>query len=1346
MVEHSRPNKLIKIDKHTNKVLLPSILLETRSGKVLGKISNYDKFSMSMVAIGVDEVTFDVHKYVDGVRCSIWDDLVDLKIIELQGYGRFQISVSYTDNTQTVKSVQGQSLEVELGQLTLNNFHINDEEDADMQQDEHTAHKYDSKGNFIPVVFYNKDNPNRSLLHLVLKDKAPHWSIGHVPTYVSRSEADDINAELSNKFKRVYTEDGTSIYDFLTGTVAEETNVVFTFDTLNRVINCYNLFECKIDGKIVGNPSADVIGEDTLVFGSKKNFVNEVSIESNEDQVKNCFRVEGGDDIITAMVAAINMTGDNYIWKIAPFQMSDMSQDLKDCIESYQKKMTDDKGLYYGENGIYTRLCEAYEQLHLKESTLMPSLTTVEVGEAKTQYDNVVNGLKNTKVYVSNINNWSTDYCSGVTNNVEAYAMILMDSRYDIEIIKDSIYYIKNANGTGTWKGKIRIKQNTDDTNVYPVATDDELPIITVQIGNGYKTVHDDGTETNVDGELEFMRQKVEKALAKNDLQNVTFNLTDSDEIIKKYFDQFALNRLESFYSAYDGACSILSDYGSESYQDSDIRKDLYNKYYRIKTLLKTSDEELKKNKATESDIKSGIYGVLNKRELEVEEIENTITLIEEEQKDFLKTHDFYNLLVTEKGEDRAKELYKEFYSYRREDTYKNDNYNSDNATTTAEQLERAKELMEVAQDELDKACMLQRTVSTSLSNLLVMKEFEPLYDSFALFNYIRIETDDEVLKLRLIGVEFNGDSIEEISVTFSEQVESINRTVSDLENLYGQMSSIATSFPTTTRQASKGEKANKQYIDTYTNGIDASKTFIKNNDNNVVTINGSGIIAKRTDDEGYFGDKMVIINGNGMYLSDNGLKSLKMAAGEIIYTNPITNKSERKYGIIAETIVGQLIAGNNMYIGNESGSVQITGDGIDIYNKLKEKIFYADNEGNLTLKGTIYADGGEFGGSLTSNSIYLNPNSTTNNMGLIRLTTLEERGGDEYNTLSIINNYASDTENLAISFGFKNTNTTNFYYTAGMAIVKKNGSIFNQLYSNTYLGDDESSFIGKSTDTYNGLYASNAIHTPRVFAGNHVHGDYALDVNGESYFNDKINFNNGYFLNSLHYKNEDGSKTQLGIYCSGQFNTEGKVSVGNTTYNGYMLSVNGSAFINGEVKTPGWITSYTSGYDSSGKPNESRIIVSNVVQQGRLTCTSGNNFGVFSDTYGEWLIRINNGGEVLCGGTSDSRLKNSIEDTKVDDALEQILAIKHKEFYFNKSNKFYDNGYIAQELEKINPNMVIPPDEEQTYYSVNTFYMESIITKAIQEFYNEFSDKFDELKQENIELKQKIKELKGEN
>ncbi len=69
-------------------------------------------------------------------------------------------------------------------------------------------------------------------------------------------------------------------------------------------------------------------------------------------------------------------------------------------------------------------------------------------------------------------------------------------------------------------------------------------------------------------------------------------------------------------------------------------------------------------------------------------------------------------------GED----LWVEFCAYRREDTYQNQNYISD-GLDNAELFQLALQFIEVAQKEILKSSTLQHSISSSLKNLLAMKE-----------------------------------------------------------------------------------------------------------------------------------------------------------------------------------------------------------------------------------------------------------------------------------------------------------------------------------------------------------------------------------------------------------------------------------------------------------------------------------------------------------------------------------------------------------------------------------------------------------------------------------------------
>ncbi|MDE6759996.1 MAG: hypothetical protein K2J90_04855 [Lachnospiraceae bacterium] len=1029
-----QPYDIIKIDKYTGKIEMPDLLLMTRSFDIIGKISHYTNWNLSLAGNSIDEISFNVNKYVNGKICPVWDDLIDLKIIDVMGFGRFEISVDYTDNTQTVKSVHGMSLEVELAQIPLYEFHVNDEDAASMEPTKYNESDFDDKGNFIPTVFYNPEDEAHSLLHRVLADKAPHWSIGYVTPYIALDE--ESQPEDVRKFQRTYTVDGTTIYDFLTGDVAKESNVIFTFDVeknqetgkLERTINCYSLCDC-IDQE-TGDVWAKGIGEDTLVFISKNKLANEITISSNKDNVKNCFRIEGGDDVITDMVRAVNMNGSNYIYQFADFQYNDMPKELMDTIKTYNENFSKETDKYYGNGdidnfingtltlhvtseleaaialticqnnkittnnvdisdystapywyivtsgnskelyssrtvktpnktvtsafktmGIYSRLCVKYDELAYFKSSMMPDVHITKT-TAEEQYTLMVEELTKPDMFVgvSSLNYYDNNLFAGVSNNVEAMANILIDARYKAEVIKDSASFSENEKGEHIWTGNIRITRAANETDYFP-KTDE-------QINASFEVkINDD--------ELTFTRQKIEKALHKGSMLDIDFEVAEMDDNeIRKYFNLYSLNRLKSFYDGYNSCLSILM----QSNIDSPVCKDMYDKYYNRMRIIS--------NPPTEEN-PDPVLGVMDIRQQQIDHINDDIKNITTEQKAFQKKWDFQNYL-----EEAGKDFYNIFCSYRREDTYTNNNYISD-GLSTSECLTKAKELVETATAEAKKACVLQRTVSTSLNNLFALPEFESLYEKFALFNYIRIRTEDEILKLRLIGVEFSGDTVESINVTFSEQIESIDGKLSDLQSIIQQAQSMATSFPSTALQAEKGEQAQSTVLDMYTSGLNAAKTMLTNNDDNEVTITQSGIICKRMDDEGSYGEKQLRITGNMMAFTKNNWKSVEMAIGETTFKDPTKPEGKNKvkaYGVIADAIVGKLVASERMYIGNESGNVLITGDGIDITNgflnisngknticidpKNERKLFaikngetdclYTDNEGNINLTGKI--------------------------------------------------------------------------------------------------------------------------------------------------------------------------------------------------------------------------------------------------------------------------------------------------------------------------------------------------------------------------------------------------------
>ena len=132
-------------------------------------------------------------------------------------------------------------------------------------------------------------------------------------------------------------------------------------------------------------------------------------------------------------------------------------------------------------------------------------------------------------------------------------------------------------------------------------------------------------------------------------------------------------------------------------------------------------------------------------RQVEVDDINKLLTSTRELQSAFFEKVNLKKILENKSTDIN---LYNLFCSYRREDDYQNDNYISD-GLTDAECIEKAKELLDVAKEEINIACEPNRTISENINNIFTISDFEKLYDKFSLYNYIRAEVDDEIYKLR---------------------------------------------------------------------------------------------------------------------------------------------------------------------------------------------------------------------------------------------------------------------------------------------------------------------------------------------------------------------------------------------------------------------------------------------------------------------------------------------------------------------------------------------------------------------------------------------------------------------
>ena len=177
---------------------------------------------------------------------------------------------------------------------------------------------------------------------------------------------------------------------------------------------------------------------------------------------------------------------------------------------------------------------------------------------------------------------------------------------------------------------------------------------------------------------------------------------------------------------------------------------------------------------------------------------------------------------------------------------------------------------------------------------------------------------------------------------------------------------------------------------------------------------------------------------------------------------------------------------------------------------------------------------------------------------------------------------------------------------------------------------------------------------------------------------------------------------TVFSYHRAGSFDTEGLNGYANFNMHGYSITNSGNLIESTHIKAMEWISS-----DGSGGTNYIRVVVNRTSNQFLRGITT-------------WA--------------SDVRLKFNIKDTERS-GLEEISRFKHRQFNWRENGKHQEIGYIAQELEKINPDYVLKIKQlnGDYLYQIKPEMIIPVLSKAIQE-----------LKEENNILKERIDKICG--
>lgn len=1079
-----------------NNPIKPSLILSTRSGNKIGFIINVSSIVASDTLSDNAELSFRVDKYDNNKKCTVWDKLKNVKLVLCKEWDVwFETDIDIKDSSNEVyKSITCTPLcETELSNINLNGVEINTEDD--IARDDYE----------IPTIVFDPIHKESSLLNRIL-EKAPHYTIAHV---------DDTLAKL----QRTFTFNGISIKDAL-DQIAEEIHALVVYGNNSndegkpaRTISLYDLeSNCKKCGyrgefqKICPECGSKEItngyGVDTTIFVSKENLGENITFTSNKDQVKNCFYLEAGDDLMTATVRNCNPNGTSYIWHISSEDKEDMPIELVEKIDSYDIRYIYYKGQYICK--ITNNLYEKYNKVVEKYKHINKDLSFISV--PITGYTELMNVLYDTidlemflrdgllpsieisdtnakeqallltseslsPIAVSNIKSISAATADSSVLNA---AKVIVNSNFKVKVKSSS--FDKNSL---LWSGILAITNYSDEEDYAETET------ITITIIDDYET---------------YLRQLINKSLKKGDTENYSVS-----SLLKKDFESgefasaiknYGLTHLTEIHNCCNGCLDILIEQGVADKEtwNKNLYDILYLDYY---------------NKL------SALENEMSLREKEIETVNDLYNDIESERNFIREKLNFQEFL----GES----LWKIFCSYRKESTYSNSNYISD-GLNNAELFNKAREFISVAEKEIYKSSTLQHSISSTLKNLLVIKEFKKILPFFEVGNWIRIEVDGTIYKLRLIKYEIDFDNLQNINVEFSDVIETKDG-ITDVENIIDKARSISISYDYVERQASKGKESHDVISSWQNDGLDATLTKIINSaEEQSIVYDKSGLLFRKFEPitQSYYPEQMKAINST-IAMTDDNWQTTKTAIGKIFYVDPETKELKTKFGINAEVLIGKLIIGEELGIYNSNLKMKFDKDGLYITNdknsvfinpndksilrltKGLEAIFYVNTNGDVVLKGVINAlAGGTIGGWNINDASLV---ASTSDGNLITLSN----GSNENKDVLIVrtgNGTASSPYKYPVQIHADGSAIFDNAFLTGK-IYATSGTIGGWELTSTRINCSKTISIGSKES---GMMLINEANMPYILAQNSSgNKTFSIDRNGNVFIAGEVNASTGF-------------------------------------------------------------------------------------------------------------------------------------------------------------------------------------------------------------------------------------------
>lgn len=376
--------------------------------------------------------------------------------------------------------------------------------------------------------------------------------------------------------------------------------------------------------------------------------------------------------------------------------------------------------------------------------------------------------------------------------------------------------------------------------------------------------------------------------------------------------------------------------------------------------------------------------------------------------------------------------------------SYINENFSLHDNYTSVQMQEESQMLYDQAMDVLARVSEPRYSFDVDSVNFMMIEDFQSFIDQITLGAIINLEIKEGVITYPvLLGYDLNFDDPTDFKLLFGNRLRLDNEAF-QYSDLMEEAIKASTTSKVNSRQWSSWTDNYKNSVSTFiSSSLDASLNNVISGSSQEILINQSGIRCRTMGIDGTYSPEQMWIVNNMLAFTNDNWNTAKMAIGEFTL-----DSGDSAWGIIADYLVGKVIAGNELTIVNDNNTFTVDGSGATLTNATFtidstsgngkilldptngiciqknvggswENQLCMDTNGNLIMSGTVTAAAGNIGGwAIQSDGLYAPNGDFIKSNGNIKLgaMTISSTGNSYFSGNIYANNLLGLVQDYQIS------------------------------------------------------------------------------------------------------------------------------------------------------------------------------------------------------------------------------------------------------------------------------------------------------------------------------------------